>query len=84
MKTIAIICWIFFSLFLFIFSLRNVKTSKEFLEKDVKEDLKDKSEEKIIKEIKDIENTEYKQQNIIILQYILWLIFTVLIGFLIY
>ena len=84
MKTIAIIGWIVFSLFLFVFSLKNVKKSEALLEKDIKEDMKDESEEKIIKEIKDIENAEDKQQDIIILQYILWLIFTVLIGFMIY
>lgn len=84
MKTIVIIGWIVFSLFLFVFSLKNVKKSEVLLEKDIKEDMKDKAEEKIIQEISDIEKAEDKQRDIIILQYILWLIFTVLIGFFIY
>ncbi len=84
MKTIIILAWIVFSLIIFVISLRNVKKSEDILEKDVKEDAENDSEEKIIKEISDIENAENHQEDIIILQYILWLIFTVLIGFLIY
>ncbi len=84
MKTIVILAWIAFSLIIFVISLRNVKKSEDILEKDVKEDAENDSEEKIIKEISDIENAENHQEDIIILQYILWLIFTVLIGFLIY
>ena len=84
MKTIIILAWIVFSLIIFVISLRNVKKSEDILEKDVKEDAENDSEEKIIKEISDIENAENHQEDIIILQYILWLIFTVLLGFLIY
>ena len=84
MKTIIILAWIVFSLIIFVISLRNMKKSEDILEKDVKEDAENDSEEKIIKEISDIENAENHQEDIIILQYILWLIFTVLLGFLIY
>lgn len=68
-------------MFLFVFSLKSIRKEKNSLENKIKKEPAGKEDKE--NEIREIEKAQDHIENIIIGQYVLWIIFTVCIGFLI-